>query len=868
MLGTDAPTLMPEHGKPDGASASSAAGAQLLPSSIGRYRILRLLGEGGMGAVYEAEQDQPRRLVALKVIRAAWASPDLLRRFEQESQALGRLHHPGIAQIYEAGSAETGFGVQPFFAMELIHGKSLVEYADEHKLNTRQRLELIIQVCDAVQHAHQRGIIHRDLKPANILVDDTGQPKILDFGLARATDSDAQATRQTDMGQLLGTLAYMSPEQVLADPLALDTRTDVYALGVILYELLAGKMPYMLPNLLHEAVRTIQQTDPAPLSSIDRTYRGDIETIVSKALEKDKARRYASAAEMAADIRHHLHDEPIVARPASTAYQLKKFARRNKPLVSGIAGVFVVLMMGVVASTWEAVQARRAEKKAQQQSAIAQAVNDFLQNDLLGQASSFNQAKGDPNITVRAALDCAASEVETRFANYPEVKAAILYTIGDTYNDLGRFADGEKELQKALTLQQRLFGPDDPKTLATMEDLAWANLGQGKLSEAEALFQNTCSSDLRVFGNKSRTTLHCMYGLAGALYQDRKFAQAEALYQQTLDLERRNLGRDDPQTLRTMTFLADTFAADGKNDRAEELARDAMTAQREVLGATHPDTVESESALNLAYYNEGKYNEAGAAARDLLQIEERVLGPDHPKSLWLAGMMVAAFDNSGKSFQAEPLARDTFERRQRVVGLTNRDTLQSLANLGDVLFHEGKNAQALPLYMQALQMRRRAFGENDADVISSLTQLAEFYQAQHNYNLAEKYDVEATTIASRVLGTDSATTAYVEAGLGSIYLDEGKYDKAESVSRQALSADTKTQPDNWQRYLAETLLGESLARQKKPAAAEPLLRDGYQGMLARKDRIDVPHQYYLQRAHQWLLQLDHSEGKTSQRAQR
>jgi non-specific serine/threonine protein kinase/serine/threonine-protein kinase len=213
-------------------SAGLAAEAKTsLPPRIGQYRVLRLLGEGGMGAVYEAEQDQPRRLVALKVIRAGWASPELIRRFEQESQALGRLHHPGIGQIYEAGTAETPFGVQPYFAMELIHGTPLVQYAEEHKLNTHQRLELMIAVCEAVEHAHQRGIIHRDLKPGNIIVDETGQPKILDFGLARATDSDAQATRQTDMGQILGTLAYMSPEQVLADPLALDMRSDVYALG-------------------------------------------------------------------------------------------------------------------------------------------------------------------------------------------------------------------------------------------------------------------------------------------------------------------------------------------------------------------------------------------------------------------------------------------------------------------------------------------------------------------------------------------------------------------------------------------------------------------------------------------------------------
>src|SRR6266850_2485669 len=292
-----------------------------LPPRIGHYRIIRLLGEGGMGSVYEADQEQPRRRVALKVIKAGWASPDLLRRFEQESQALGRLQHPGIAQIYEAGTAATGFGLQPFFAMELIHGMPLGEYAESRRLNVRQRLTLMIHVCDAVQHAHERGIIHRDLKPGNILVDENGQPKILDFGLARATDSDARATRQTDVGQLLGTLAYMSPEQVSADPLALDPRSDVYALGVILYELLAGKLPYRITQHVHEVVQTIRQSDPVPLSSVNRVYRGDIETIVAKALEKDRDRRYASAADLAADVHRYLDDQPIAAKPPSTIYQ-------------------------------------------------------------------------------------------------------------------------------------------------------------------------------------------------------------------------------------------------------------------------------------------------------------------------------------------------------------------------------------------------------------------------------------------------------------------------------------------------------------------------------------------------------------------
>ena len=349
MSSADDPTLAPDAPTDPGATSfiaeprsSLAEDAAPLPPMIGRYRILRLLGEGGMGAVYEAEQESPQRTVALKVIRAGYANSEMLRRFENETQALGRLQHPGIAQIYDAGTAETPFGRQPYFAMELVRGETLLRYCDAHKLNVPQRLELMAKICDAVQHAHQRGLIHRDLKPANIVVDESGQPRILDFGVARLTDSDAQATRQTDVGQLIGTLAYMSPEQVLGDPQEIDTRSDVYALGVVLFELLAGKGPYAVGRQIHEAMRAIREDEPTMLRVVNRTYRGDIETIVGKALEKDKTRRYGSAAELAADIRRHLHDEPIVARPPTTTYQIQKFARRNKVLVTGVAAVFVV----------------------------------------------------------------------------------------------------------------------------------------------------------------------------------------------------------------------------------------------------------------------------------------------------------------------------------------------------------------------------------------------------------------------------------------------------------------------------------------------------------------------------------------------
>jgi len=335
------------------------------PSVIGRYRIIGLIGEGGMGSVYEAEQDTPRRTVALKIIRPAVANPEVLRRFEQESQALGRLQRPGIAQIYEAGTVDTGFGPQPYFAMEFVGGHSPREYSEAHKLTTRDRLEMVAKICDGVHHAHQRGLIHRDLKPGNILVDDTGQPKILDFGVARVTDSDARATLQTDVGQLVGTLAYMSPEQGQADPLDIDIRTDVYALGVILYELLPGQLPYPISKKIHETIQTIREQDPMRLGAVNRSYRGDIETVVAKALEKDRARRYTSAAELAADIRRHLNDEPILARRPSASYQLQKFVRRNTALVAGAAAVFLVLVVGVITTSWMAAVAQEAQRDAE-----------------------------------------------------------------------------------------------------------------------------------------------------------------------------------------------------------------------------------------------------------------------------------------------------------------------------------------------------------------------------------------------------------------------------------------------------------------------------------------------------------------------
>ncbi len=834
---------LPAHGAP-------------IPARIGRYTVVRVLGEGGMGTVYEAEQESPRRAVALKVIRAGCVSAEMLRRFAHESAVLGRLQHPGIAQVYEAGTVqdERGHPV-PFFAMEFIRGVPLTEFAASKRLGTRERLELVARICDAVYHAHQKGVIHRDLKPGNILVDESGQPKILDFGVARATDSDIQTTTlQTDVGQLIGTVPYMSPEQVGGDPSELDTRSDVYALGVIAYELLAGRLPYDLRRkAIHEAARVIREEEPTRLSAINRTLRGDVDTLVAKALEKERGRRYQSAESFASDIRRYLKHEPIAARPASTWYQAARFARRNRGLVAGLALAFVLLIAGLIGTSIglgratkakaeeesarreadaqrdAAIAARNAEaaqrKEAESQRDKAEKIGEFMSDTLKGVGPSV--ACGRDITMLREMMDTAAARIEKgELRDAPEAELGLRMTIGYTYKELALYPESARMLEPTVAMARLQHDEDHADTGNAQNYLAQLLQARGDLAGAELLFREALGLWKRLFPGDDSNIATGLNNLAILLQERGDLVGAEPLLRESLDMRKRLFPGDHTFVANSLNGLASLLKARGDLEGAERLYLQALDMRKRLFPGDHPDVANSLNNLSQILGARGDLAEAETACREGLEMWKRLFPGDHPSVVAGLSNLASLLQTRGDLAGAEPLSRQALEMSARLFRGDHAVVATGLNNLAQVLQARGDLAGAEALYRQALEMNTRLFSGDHPVVAAGLNNLALVLQDRGDLAGAEPLFRESLEMRKRLFPGDHPEVASGLSNRARLLQARGDLEGAEALLRESLEMRkrlfTGDHPD-----VAESLnnLGSLLYARGDLAGAEPFFRE-------------------------------------------
>jgi len=795
---------------------------------LGKYTIREVLGAGGMGLVYRAEQDSPQRTVALKVVRSYFAGPELLRRFRHEAEALGRLRHPCIAQIFEAGTAPDPNGKEtPFFAMELVSGRPLLEAAAN--LNIRERLALFAAVCDGVQHAHQRGVIHRDLKPGNILVEESDSatstmtslradttspadagvrgmhPKILDFGVARLTSDDAGATRSvTSTGQVIGTIPYMSPEQVRGDIGQLDTRSDVYSLGVILCELLTGRLPYeLIGKSIPEAARIITDAEPSIPHAHDRALKGDVETILFKALEKEPQRRYQSAAELAGDIRRYLADLPIVARPATATYQLRKFARRHKGLVAGVAGIILALGAGVIGTTvglfraavardlaqQREIDARQAQMLAEQrerqanlETRKARRAVDFLAQMLTGADPDLTEGR---EVTVRELLDHAALGVETELADEPDVLLAARSAIARTYLAIGSPEKSIEHYEPVLDLARGIYGEESLEAAEILHQLSRAESERKNWraaidlgAQSLAVYINRRAGDGAGAGRTCAT-------LAGAYIALGDMPNGEVMARRAFEIAAAN---DRHESLAEAAGLLGTIlqrvGGPTAAREAEELIRLRLAIFNSLRGPLHSSVIEAKSDLGWFYVGERRTPEAYPLLEEAEAGYLALYGPNHRKTLnatvlrgsayqaggdlersktVLSGAVDALRENLPDSSElgtatwrlgvtlmrtkeypeAEASLRESVRIREKI---GDARLSGSYSNLGSVLLIQGKTDEAIEWQQKAIEARRKTgsllsdFGTLLNNYAVSLTKAKRYEEAEAAFRESIEYD--------------------------------------------------------------------------------------------------------------------------------
>ncbi|MFO1052564.1 MAG: serine/threonine-protein kinase [Planctomycetota bacterium] len=820
------------------AAAAEAALHEGPGAHIGPYKLLQQIGEGGFGTVFLAHQEQPVvRRVALKIIKLGMDTKQVVARFEQERQALALMDHPNIARVLDAGATTTG---RPYFVMDLVKGDPIVEYCDEHKLTIDQRLELFEQVCHAVQHAHGKGIIHRDLKPSNVLVttqDGTPHAKVIDFGIAKATFSRlTEKTLFTEHEQVIGTLQYMSPEQAEGS-VDIDTRTDVYSLGVLLYELMTGSTPHeektVKAAMFGELRRIIREVDPPKPStrlhdSSDRLasiaahrsveprrlgmlLRGELDWIVMKALEKNRTRRYETANGLAADVRRYLAGEDVVAAPPSASYRLRKFMRRNKGAVGTALAVGIALLIGVIGFAWQAQ--------------LAGEQRDLALKAQLAEAEEHRRADTERDRAIAA--ENTTRQRADELGRVAEFQASMLSQIDTDAAGTKLFAGLRAKFAASIERQQDLSASERDARSANFErDLATVNATDAAarliddtiLKPAIAAIDTQFTEQPTVRARLRRSLAQLLLGLG---FYD------EALAQQRLVLATRRsvLGEDHPDTLSAMQDLGGVFDAKDALADAEQCYRDVLVKRRALLGDDHPDTIRSTMGLGNVLRARGAYAEAEPLLRDAVAKSRTVLGDEHRETLVALNCLGQLFAAQGKFAETEPLWREAYETGVRVFGAEDPDVLVWLYNLANLLSSEGKLDEAQGHFEKALAGYRRIKGDQHPSTLTVLGGTAAFLARRGQFATAESMYRETLASSRTVLGPSHASTLRLMSDLGNLLARQGKVEEAERLFRESVAGCQNTLGDEDPDTLLRMADLTNLLRQvNRPDEAEPLAR--------------------------------------------